>query len=211
MILGQGGRQTVMPCSCMVALEYGSHEQACRHSHVAEIRHSTHANRCVCAPWLAAPGHIKLMNRHACATMWQHWTWQVCKQLYPLPIVTSLGHNRHVNGCARPATWRWRDMSDMHKKCALANPWCFLDVVGVNAGTPVLPLLAAPDVGMGLCAAPCFLVFRHNRCEHACPQHRHLGALGHGRCTNHQVVVLEHNRCMNRCAPLPCGITGTTP
>lgn len=129
----------------------------------------------------------------------------------PLPRVTSLGHSRHVNRSAHPATWQWRDMSDMHQKCALANPWHFLDVVGVNMGTAVLPLVAALDVGMGLRAAPCFLVSRHDRCEYACPWHRHSGALGHGRCTNHQVVVLEHNRYMNRCAPLPCGITGMTP
>lgn len=37
-------------------------------------------------------------------------------------------------------------MSDTHKKCALANPWRFLDVVDVNAGTPVLLLVAALDV-----------------------------------------------------------------
>lgn len=128
MVLGHGGRQIVVPCSCMVALEHGSQEQACLHSHVAEIRHSTHANRC------------------ACAATQQHWTQQVCKQVCPLPSVTSLGHSRHVNGCACPATWRWRDMSDMHRKCALANPWRFLDVVGVNAGTPVLLLVAALDV-----------------------------------------------------------------
>lgn len=87
-VLGLRGRQVVVPCSCMVALEHGSQEQACLHSHVAEIRHSMRANRC------------------ACATMQQHWTQQVCKQMCPLPSVTSLGHSRHVNGCACPATWR---------------------------------------------------------------------------------------------------------
>jgi hypothetical protein len=87
-------------------------------------------------------------------------TQQSHETVCPLPGVSSLGHSSHMKRCARPATWWCQDMSDMHKKCALANPWRFLDVVG---GTQQMCEWA--------CVLCHVLMFRHDRYEHACPQH----------------------------------------
>lgn len=97
------------------------------------------------------------------------------------------------------------------QKVCSCQPMAFLGCGGCERGHARAAACSCTGRVNGSACCTMFLVFRHDRCEHACPQHQHLGALGHGRCTNHQVVVLEHNRCKNRCAPLSCGITGTTP
>lgn len=119
-----------------------------------------------------------------------------------LPSASSLGCSKHVNRCAGACQTR-------AKGVLMPTHGEVLRQGGCERRQPPLPRPAATVAVLGtwqtwvnpVCMLRYLLVFRHERCEHACPQHRYLGAPGHGRWTNHQVVVLEQVGCMEQVCP----------